>query len=89
MAMATDGRVAEWVARKARREADPLEALARGDTSALRRDAGHLFEGALVASVAGRVVARSSQVRTASGRLYFPAEDCVAEHFAPSPKRWT
>ena len=70
----TDG-ICEWVARKAAHAADPF-----ADVSALPPPCAPGVGGAR-AVVSGRVVARSSRVQKANGRVYFPIQDCDASAF--------
>lgn len=83
----SDG-VAEWVERKGRRCADPLDAIKAGCHPCTQPEASDGTDW-VVARAGGVVVARTCRVQEANRRYYFPIEDCIAEHLESSPKRWT
>ena len=75
-------RIMEWKSRKANHVEDPMPAareLQRG------KSAPH---GNVVAKCGSTVVARTSELKVASGRNYFPFAHCDLRHFEPSGKRW-
>eukprot|EP00873_Tetraselmis_striata_P024779 jgi/Tetstr1/445043/TSEL_032850.t1 len=80
----------EWRRRKAERAPDPMTPFWEGGKDAESAPAAHAAPGRAVftARVAGKVVARSTNVHLANNRYYFPITDCVHRHFAPSHKRW-
>ena len=76
-------RVGEWVARKETHASDPFA------DDALWHHRG--FESGVsgaTAVVGTTIVASSSRVQRANGRVYFPVQDCLRSAFTLSDKRW-
>ena len=75
--------MSEWIKRKSNHAKDPLPAAME-----LQTDVPIRRSNDTVARAGSIIVARSRDVVLASGRTYFPIEDCVLQNFMPSGKRW-
>mmetsp|Transcript_23529 Transcript_23529/g.46354 ORF Transcript_23529/g.46354 Transcript_23529/m.46354 type:complete len:86 (-) Transcript_23529:431-688(-) len=82
--------VQDWMTRKAERAADPMFSpkLSTPEAKELADVTHKQHFGEFAARVGGVVVAKSRSTKEANNRFYFPIEDCVQRHFAPSAKRW-